>query len=301
MIAYVPTVLIGIGFLLFLFDGIFFVREKTNVVLERFGKYKEIRKPGLNFKVPIIDRVTAVNLKTQQLDVNVNSKTKDNVFVDVNVSVQYFIEPEKVYDAFYKLNNPKEQMKSYIYDVIRSEVPGTDIDDVFSEKEKLADAVKKALEGKMKEYGYNIVTSLVTDIDPDKGVKEAMNEINRTERLKKAAENEGEAKKTLAVKQAEAEKESKKLQGEGIAEQRKAIAKGIEESVKTVSDATGGQMSQKEVMDTLMITQHFDMLEAVGKGPNAKVIMIPTGMNEVKNLTAALETELGKEVVTPQK
>ena len=184
------------------FNGFFTVEQQTLVSVERFGKFQRIAMPGLNFKIPLIDSVAGrVNLRVQQLNVPVETKSEDNVFVKVAVSVQYHVIADKAYQAFYKLENPEQQITSFVFDVVRARVPKMKLDDVFEKKDEVANAVKQELDDIMSELGYNIVKSLVTDIDPDAKVKAAMNEINEAQRMRIAANERGEAEKILKVKQ----------------------------------------------------------------------------------------------------
>jgi regulator of protease activity HflC (stomatin/prohibitin superfamily) len=226
------AIFLFILFIVFALTGFFTVKQQTAAIVERFGRFKRIAGAGLNFKVPLIDKVAGrISLRVQQLDVRVETKTKDNVFVNVIVSVQYFVIPEKVVDAFYKLQNAESQITSYVYDVVRARVPNIILDDVFETKDDIAQAVKLELEQIMDDFGYGIVKALVTDIDPDAKVKASMNEINAAQRLRVAAVEQAEADKIRVVKAAEAEAESKALQGKGIADQRTAIVNGLQESV----------------------------------------------------------------------
>src|SRR5574343_1448990 len=218
---------------LFLFSCFFTVKQQTAVVVERFGKFLSIRNSGLQLKIPVIDRIAGrVNLRIQQLDVIIETKTKDNVFVKMKVSVQFKVIQEKVYEAFYKLEYPHDQITAYVFDVVRAEVPKLILDDVFVRKDDIAIAVKRELNEAMTTYGYDIINTLVTDIDPDIQVKNAMNRINAAEREKTAAEFESEAQRIRIVAKAKAEAESKRLQGQGIADQRREIARGLVESVE---------------------------------------------------------------------
>ena len=264
-------------FLIILVSLAFFtVEQQTFKVVERFGKFNKICSPGLNIKIPFIDWVAGKDtFRIQQLDVPVETKTKDNVFVNVKVSVQYHIIKEKAFEAFYKLESPEPQITSYVFDVVRANVPTLDLDDVFEKKEEIASAIKSELKETMDDFGYLIVQALVTDIDPDAKVKESMNEINAQRRLRIAAAEKGEADKILRVKEAEAEAESKKLQGQGIAEQRKAIVDGLKDSVEAFSQAVEGSTAQ-DVMSLVLMTQYFDMLKDVGGSSQSNVIMIPS-------------------------
>jgi len=266
-----PLILV-LGFIA-LSMGIFTVKQQTAVIVERFGKFHSIKSPGLQFKIPLVDRVAGkVNLKIQQLDVMVETKTKDDVFVKLKVSVQYHILKELVNEAFYKLENPHEQITSYVFDTIRAEVPKMRLDEVFERKDDVANAIRRELEEAMETYGYGIVKALVTDIDPDMEVKKAMNRINAAEREKVAAEYEAEADRIRIVAKAKAEAESKRLQGRGIADQRREIAKGLEESVEVLNSVG---INSQEASALIVVTQHYDTLQSMGENANSNLIMLP--------------------------
>lgn len=204
------------------------------------------------------------------------TKTKDNVFVKLKVGVQYVVGQDSVYDAFYKLANPDEQINSYIFDVVRAEVPKMKLDDVFERKDDIANAIKSELQDAMESYGYNIVRALVTDIDPDATVKSAMNRINAAEREKLAAEYEAEADRIRIVAKAKAEAESKRLQGQGIADQRREIAKGLKESVDILNSVG---INSQEASALIVVTQHYDTLQSMGENVNSNLIMLPNSPN----------------------
>ena len=256
----------------FLLSTFFTVRQQTAVSIERFGKFESIRHSGLQMKIPIIDKIAArISLKIQQLDVIVETKTLDDVFVKIKVSVQFVVIKEKVYDAIYKLEYPHDQITSYVFDVVRAEVPKMKLDDVFVKKDDIAIAVKREVQESMETYGYDIIKTLVTDIDPDAQVKAAMNRIN-AEREKVAAQYEGDAQRILIVEKAKAEAESKRLQGQGIADQRREIARGLVESVDVLQKVG---VSSQEASALIVITQHYDTLQAVGQQTNSNLILLP--------------------------
>lgn len=260
---------------LMIFDGIFTVRQQTAAIVERFGKFKKVSSAGLNFKIPFIDRIAGrVSLRVQQLDVRVETKTKDNVFVFVVVSVQYNVLPTKVLDAFYRLQIPTEQITAFVFDTVRARVPNTNLDELFQMKDDIANAVKVELDQVMDDFGYGILKALVTDIDPDAKVKVSMNEINAAQRLRVAAVEQAEADKIRVVKAAEAEAESKALQGQGIANQRRAIIDGLRESVESFSKTVDGANAQ-DVMNLVMMTQYFDTIKDIGAGSKTNTILIP--------------------------
>ena len=287
MITFIPI----IGFiLLLLIFGLFTVKQQTAYIIERFGKYSSIRMAGLQFKIPFIDRIASrLSLRIQQLDVVVETKTNDDVFVQLKISVQYQILVDKVYDAYYRLQNPHEQLTAYIFDLVRAEIPKMILDDVFEKKDEIAIAVKTDLKEAMLDYGYDIVKALVTDIDPDSSVKEAMNRINAAEREKVAAQHEGDAQRILIVERAKAEAESKRLQGKGIADQRREIARGLEESVDTLNKAG---INPQEASALIVITQHYDTLQSIGATSGSNLILLPNNptaaSNMLNDMTASL-------------
>ena len=282
--------LIGGVFLFLLILGSFFiVKQQSAVILESFGKFNSIRKPGLHFKIPIMQQVAGrVSLKIQQLDVNVETKTLDDVFVKLKVSVQYRIPPDSVYDAFYKLENPADQIRAYVFDVVRAEVPKLKLDDVFVRKDDIAHAIKRELDQAMADYGFDIVKALVTDIDPDEKVKIAMNHINAAERTRLAATHEAEADRIRIVAKAKAEAESKRLQGQGIADQRREIARGLEESVEVLNKVG---INSQEASALIVVTQHYDTMQSMGENANSNLIMLPNsptaGSDMLSEMTAS--------------
>tara|TARA_B100000900_G_scaffold140315_1_gene118910 strand:- start:216 stop:1145 length:930 start_codon:yes stop_codon:yes gene_type:complete len=293
------TILLPVGLLL-LFFTFFIVKQQSAAVVERFGKFVSVRQSGLQIKIPIVDNIAGrLSLRIQQLDVVVETKTKDDVFVRLKVSVQFKVIKEKVYDAFYKLDNPGDQITSFIFDVVRAEVPKLILDDVFLKKDDIAVAVKSELQDAMSEYGYQIIKTLVTDIDPDAQVKEAMNRINAAEREKVAAQFEGEAQKILIVEKAKAEAESKRLQGQGIADQRREIARGLEDSVKVLN---GVDINSQEASALIVVTQHYDTLQSVGAESNSNLILLPNspqaGSEMLNNMVASFtaSNQIGEEM-----
>jgi len=274
---------------LLLLSGLFIVKQQTSAIIERFGRFLAIRQSGLHIKIPLIDRVAGrMSLKILQLDVIVETKTKDDVFVKLKVSVQYKVLTEKVYDAFYKLDYPQDQITSYVFDVVRAEVPKMKLDDVFEKKDDIANAVKRELNDAMINYGYDIIKALVTDIDPDAQVKEAMNRINAAEREKVAAQYEGDAARILIVEKAKAEAESKRLQGQGIADQRREIARGLEESVDVLNNVG---INSQEASALIVVTQHYDTLQSIGEETNSNLILLPNspqaGSDMLNNMVAS--------------
>ena len=241
------------------------IRESEVGILQRCGRHDDVLRPGLHMICPCLGSAVAarMSLRVTELIIKLETKTKDNVFVTVEVSVQYEVKPDKVFDAFYQLSNAERQIRAYVYDVVRSQVPKLLLDDVFTTKEELADAVKEQLEHVMAAFGYTIVQTLITDITPDVKVKDAMNEINAAQRLREAALDKAEAEKILIVKGAEAEAQSKYLAGQGIARQRTAIIEGLRDSVLEFTDIIDGT-DPKDVMDLVLITQYFDTLKEVG-------------------------------------
>ena len=265
---------IVIGFIFFaLYGVIFIVKQQTAAVIETFGRFSNIRQSGFQLKVPVVQRIAGrMSLKIQQLDVIIETKTLDDVFVKLKVSVQFKVIKNKVYEAFYKLDYPHDQITSYVFDVVRAEVPKMKLDDVFVKKDDIAIAVKSELNDAMMEYGYDIIKTLVTDIDPDAQVKAAMNRINAADREKTAAQYEGDAARILIVEKAKAEAESKRLQGQGIADQRREIARGLEESVEVLNKVG---INSQEASALIVVTQHYDTLQSIGQETNSNLILLP--------------------------
>ncbi|MDI9309195.1 MAG: SPFH domain-containing protein [Limnohabitans sp.] len=285
----IPIILLFIGFII-LMSSFFTVKQQTAAVIERFGKFHSIRNSGLQLKVPLIDRIAGkVNLRIQQLDVIIETQTKDNVFVKMKVSVQFKVIQEHVYEAFYKLEYPHDQITAYVFDVVRAEVPKLILDDVFVRKDDIAIAVKRELNEAMMAYGYDIINTLVTDIDPDIQVKNAMNRINAAEREKTAAQFESEAQRIRIVAKAQAEAESKKLQGQGIADQRREIARGLVESVEVLNNVG---INSQEASALIVITQHYDTLQAIGADTNSNLILLPNSPQAANDMLTNMVTSL---------
>lgn len=285
---------------LLLLGTFFLVKQQTSALIERFGRFHSVRNSGLQLKIPLIDKIAGrINLKIQQLDVIVETKTKDDVFVRLKISVQFEVVKDKVYDAFYKLENPSSQITSYVFDVVRAEVPKMKLDDVFERKDDIAIAVKKELNQAMTDYGYDMVKTLVTDIDPDEQVKDAMNRINASEREKVAAEFEAEAERIKIVAKASAEAESKRLQGQGIADQRREIARGLEESVDVLNRVG---INSQEASALIVVTQHYDTLQSIGEESKSNLILLPNapqaGSDMLNNMIASFSASnmIGEEL-----
>jgi len=298
-----PFLFWGLILLILLPSTVFTVQQQTAVIVQRFGKFTRIYKPGLNFKIPLIEHIAGrVNLRLQQLDVEIETKTKDSVFVRMVVSVQYLIREDKVYDAFYKLQDPHNQIKSFVFDVVRANVPKMILDEVFENKEDIATAVRNELSEAMDDFGYDIRQTLITDIDPDPKVKQAMNEINTQQRLRLAATEKAQAEYIMTVRAAEGEAESKRLQGVGIANQRKEIAQGLSTAVAEFQKEIT-TVSPQTVMDLLMVTQHFYMLKDIGAHAGSKVILLPYSPASVGDLTEQMRNAIfvGNEVANEPK
>ena len=280
---------------LFLLKGaLYMVKQKHAVIIERLGKFNKVSKAGLHFKIPLIDSISGnVNLRVRELPVEVETKTKDDVFVRIVVSVQFFVidAAEGIKDSFYELNNPEQQIQSYVFDSIRSEVPMMELDDVFAEKEKIALAVKTELSDTMRQFGFDFIKALVTDIDPDAKVKHSMNEINAAKRMKEAAKEEAEAAKIRVVAAAEADAESKRLAGEGIALQRIAIANGLKESVAEVKLAMEDHVTSQDVMNMLFMTQHYETVAKLSEN-NTSTIFMPYSPDNVGDLQMQIQSSL---------
>jgi regulator of protease activity HflC (stomatin/prohibitin superfamily) len=259
------------------------VRTYTAGVVERWGKFNRVAQPGLHVLVPWAENVRFVDLQVQQADVSVETKTKDNVFVTIPVSVQYQVLSDKVFEAYYKLSSPRKQIESYVFNSILGHVPTLTLDEAFEQQAAISAAVKKELDDVMSEFGYNILKALVTDIVPDAKVKSAMNDINAAQREQTAAQARGEAEKILKVKQAEAEAQSKALQGEGVARQRQAIIQGLQASVEQFKTAVEGSTA-RDVMAMVLLTQYFDTLRDIGTLGKSNTILLPNQPGTVNDL-----------------
>jgi regulator of protease activity HflC (stomatin/prohibitin superfamily) len=281
----------------------FTVEQRTAAIVQRFGRFVREAGPGLHVKVPILDKVVGrINLRVQQLDVKIETKTEDNVFVHMVVAVQFYVLPDKVYDAFYKLHDARGQITSYVFDVVRAQVPKIKLDDVFEKKDDIADIVKAELAQVMEGFGYGILKALVTDIDPDAKVKQSMNEINAAQRMRVAATEKGEAERILKVKSAEGDAQSKALQGKGIAEQRKAIVEGLRDSVDEFQRSVPGTTA-KDVMNLVLMTQYFDTLKEIGASSRTNTILIPHSPGSLAGLSEQMRNAMieANQVVQPSK
>lgn len=282
------TAILAIAAISIIMGGWYTVKQQSAVIIQRFGKFQTTSFAGFHFKIPVVDKIAGkLSLKTQQLDVKVETKTKDDVFVHLQVSVQYMVLKDKVFDAFYKLESPKAQINSYVFDTVRAEVPKMKLDEVFERKDDIAIAIRHELQEAMDNYGYDIVKALVTDIDPDSQVKIAMNRINASEREKIAAQYEADAEKIKIVAKAEAEAENKKLQGKGIADQRREIAKGLEESVDVLRKVG---IDPQEASALLVIVQHYDTLLAMGESASSSLVLLPSSPATASNLMQEMVT-----------
>ena len=274
------------------------IPERQSWVIQRLGKFNRIAQPGFKLRIPIIESVASKeNLRIQQLDVDVETKTNDDVFVILKISVQYRIIGNKVYEAFYELDDPHGQIASYIFDEVRAEVPKLPLDDVFARKDDIAIAVRDNISAQMEQYGYKIVKTLITDINPDELVKASMNKINAATREKEAAIQEAEAEKIRIVKRAEAEADSKRLSGEGIAQQRLEIVRGFKESVEDFQKALQ-EVDPQEIMQFVLMTQYFDTLTAIGANENNNTVMVPHTPGGMKDFQQQIieGTFIGKEL-----
>ena len=267
-----------------IFGSFFTVQTAQVAIVQRLGKFARVAGPGLNWKTPFIEVVVQrMSMKVQQFDVQVETKTQDNVFVQIPVSIQYKVMPDAVESAFYKLSDPVKQIESMVYNVVLGHVPKMKLDDTFLNQADIASDLRDSLDGSMKEYGYSIVKVLISDIVPDTKVKAAMNDINAAQREREATVSRAETNKLLLVKQAEAEAESKRLQGEGIANQRKAIISGLKDSVEDFAKTVPGSTPQ-DVMQLVLMTQYFDTLKDIAANDHTNTILIPHTPNTLTDL-----------------
>ena len=266
--------IVGLFFLVLIAKTYYTVRTYTAGVVERFGKFDRITRPGLHFLLPFAERYYLVDLQVKQAQFSVETKTHDNVFVQIPVSVQYQVLDDKIADAFYKLSTPQKQIESFVFNSILGHVPKLTLDETFEQQSGISVAVKVELDAIMSGFGFNILTALVTDIIPDSKVKDAMNDINAAQRAQVAAQARGEAEKILKVKQAEAEAESKALQGNGIARERQAIIDGLSASIEDFQKGVPGS-SAEEVMSLVLLTQYFDTLRDIGTRGGTNTLFLP--------------------------
>src|SRR3569623_355557 len=284
LLVLIPLLILGFLVLITILGSFFTVSTSQVAVITRFGKFLRVAEAGLNWKVPYIDRVAGmVSLRVNQIALTMETKTKDNVFVTIPISVQNRVRPERVYDAFYKLSDPVAQIKSYVEQVILGHVPSMTLDEVFASQLSIAAAVKQELDSDMAAFGYEIVNVLVTDIIPDTKVKSAMNDINAAQREQVAATARGEADKIHVVKKAEAEAESKALQGQGIANQRKAIIEGLKDSIKEFQSVVDGT-STTEVLQLVLVTQYFDTIKSIGELDKTNTLFLSHSPGAVQDI-----------------
>jgi regulator of protease activity HflC (stomatin/prohibitin superfamily) len=266
----------------------FTVQQQERAIVERFGKFVRVGGPGLQTKTPFVERVAGrVSLQVEQLNSEIETKTKDNVFVRVKLAVQYKVgaSSDQVRDAYYKLEDPEVQMQSYAFDVVRSHIPNMDLDEAYADADTIANHIQETLHSQMADYGYEIVKALVTNIEPDQRVKDAMNNINASQRNQIAAAAQGDAQKTLAVKKAEGERETMRLEGEGVAEQRKAIAEGLRESLEIIAEQG---LDTREAMALVALTQYTDMIRSLGEGARTNTILLPHSPSGVGDLLSQI-------------
>ena len=283
----VVAVVFGIVLLVTVLKTLFTVRTASAGLVERFGKFNRIVRPGLHFLIPFAERVFIVDLQVKQVQFSVETKTRDNVFVQIPVSVQFQVLDEKIYDAFYKLSSPQKQIESFVFNSILGHVPKLTLDETFEQQSGISVAVKVELDSIMSGFGFNILTALVTDIIPDVKVKAAMNDINAAQRAQVAAQARGEADKILKVKQAEAEAESKALQGKGIAAERQAIIDGLSASIEHFQGAVPGSTSE-EVMALVLLTQYFDTLRDIGTRGGSSTLFLPNNPGAANDFQAQI-------------
>jgi regulator of protease activity HflC (stomatin/prohibitin superfamily) len=266
----------------------FTVEQQERAIVERFGKFVRVAGPGLQTKTPFVERVAGrMSLQVEQLNAQIETKTKDNVFVQVKLAVQYRVgaSDQQVQDAFFKLDDPEVQMQAYAFDVVRSHIPSMDLDEAYADADTIAKHIQDTLHAQMADYGYEIVKALIVNIEPDQRVKDAMNNINASQRNQVAAAAQGDAQKTLAVKKAEGERETMRLQGEGVAAERKAIAEGLHESLEIIAQHG---LDPKEAMALVALTQYTDMVRALGEASNTNTILLPHSPSSVGDIMSQI-------------
>lgn len=271
--------------ILLLISSIYVVRQQSVAIIERFGRYQKTSSSGMNFRIPFgIDKIAArVQLRLLQSDIVVETKTQDNVFVTMNVATQYRVNENNVTDAYYKLMRPESQIKSYIEDALRSSVPKLTLDELFEKKDEIALEVQKQVAEEMSTYGYIIVKTLITKVEPDAEVKQSMNEINAAQRKRVAAQELAEADKIKIVTAAEAEAEKDRLHGVGIAEQRKAIVDGLADSIQELKGANV-ELTEEQIMSILLTNQYLDTLNNFADKDGNNTIFLPANPNGVEDI-----------------
>ncbi|HEM2538274.1 TPA: SPFH domain-containing protein [Streptococcus suis] len=286
-----PIVFIG-SFLFFVLialiliaSGLYVVKQQTVAIIERFGKYQKTSTSGINFKIPFgVDVIAArIQLRMLQSEIVVETKTQDNVFVTMNVATQYRVNENNVTDAYYKLMHPEAQIKSYIEDALRSSVPKLTLDELFEKKDEIALEVQKQVAEEMSTYGYVIVKTLITKVEPDAEVKQSMNEINAAQRKRVAAQELAEADKIKIATAAEAEAEKDRLHGVGIAQQRKAIVDGLADSIRELKESNVS-LSEEQIMSILLTNQYLDTLNNFAQGGNQTIFLPgnPEGVEDIR-------------------
>jgi regulator of protease activity HflC (stomatin/prohibitin superfamily) len=290
MIGIYVAIFAAVVLLFLLLNSVFTIRQQTAGSIERFGKFVRLAHTGLNFKIPLVETLAKViDLRIQQMVVEVETKTRDNVFVRMHIAVQYFVLEKNIVDAFYRLSNPASQIESHVLDIVRGQVPKMDLDHVFENKDTIALTVKHDLSDSMTEFGFGIQNALITEIDPDQKVKLAMNDINAAQRERIAANERGEAERILAVKKAEGDAQSKELQGKGIANQRRAIIDGLQQSVelfqKAIPDTTAD-----DVMKLVVMIQYLDTLKEIGALGKSNTIFLPHSPGSINELMTQIST-----------
>lgn len=284
-----PIILIVIVIVL-LIAGIYVVPQQSVFIIERFGKFHRLAAPGIHLKIPVVDRIaTKVSMRIHQMDQSVTTKTVDNVFVNLNVSVQYRVDDKNIAASFYELSNPEMQIRAYVEDNIRNAVPTLTLDDAFVQKDKIANDVEETLRASMNQFGFVIIRTLITDIEPDAAVRDAMNSINESQRRKEAARELAEADKITVVVKAEAEAEQAKLHGVGIANQRKAIVDGLHQSFEELKQ---DGMTESEIMSIILTEQYLDVLSRFADSPNMKVLMMPSDIGSVGDMQQSIITSI---------
>lgn len=284
----VVWVIIAVVIIIILAASLFTVEQQRVAIIERFGRFKRLAGPGLHARIPVVDRIAVrMSLQVEQMNLTIDTKTKDNVFVTVEVAVQYKVDNTRVQEAFYQLDDPEAQIEAFTSDVVRSNLPSLELDNAYADVESMALAIEKTLRARMQEYGYSIVKALVLNINPAQEVKEAMNRINASRRNQEAANAQGEAEKILAIKRAEAESESKRLQGEGIAAQRKAIVGGLRQSVEQFTESTGVQA--QDAIELVMLTGYTDMLRDVAAASETNTLLLPHSPSSLNDILAAMK------------
>lgn len=284
------TTLIVIGFfglwaLITVLTSFVITQQKTSKVLTLFGKYYKCTRPGLSMKPPwpFVIQKDSLELNIQELKGEVDVKSSDNAFLTIPWALQFKVIASKVKEAYYELDEPRRQMKSYIVNTIRGKASDLTMQQLFQSNEGLELAANEALTKSFDEYGYEIVNVLVDDPQPSKELKTAFDKVIASKREKEAASNEAEAIRVKMVGEAEAEGESLKIKARAFKEFRKEIAEGNSDAIKAfLTDIEDGKLNSKDVLNFF---EGVDLRDAIRDASKNKGSLVVVPVDFQSNLT----------------